>query len=89
VAVTAGKDGASLIVGKKSFSRPAVVMKTVEETGAGDAFGSAFVAGLISGLKPQEALRMGLINGAAVTTKFGPKAGLLFAPEMAQWLRKI
>lgn len=89
VAVTGGRDGASVICDGKIFKAGAVKVKTTEETGAGDAFGSAFVAGIISGLKPREALKMGLINGAAVTTNFGPKAGLLFAPEMAQWMKKL
>jgi sugar/nucleoside kinase (ribokinase family) len=89
VAVTAGKHGASLIAGKKQWNAPALQVDSVEETGAGDAFGSGILAGLIQGLKPEEALRMGIANGAAVTTQFGPKAGLLFTPEMRQWLKKI
>ncbi|OGD58148.1 hypothetical protein A3I57_02035 [Candidatus Beckwithbacteria bacterium RIFCSPLOWO2_02_FULL_47_23] len=88
IAVTEGRKGASLTAGKKTIKAAAVKVKTVEETGAGDAFGSAFVAGIINGLKPETALKMGLLNGAAVTTQFGPKAGLLFATEMNQWLKK-
>lgn len=89
IAVTAGREGASVRVGKKEFKAPAIKVETIEETGAGDAFGSGFVAGIISGLKPQEALKMGLVNGAAVTREFGPKAGLLFAPEINAWLKKL
>lgn len=88
IAVTEGKRGAGITVGKKTIKTPAVKVKTVEETGAGDAFASGFVTGIINGLKPETALKMGLVNGAAVTTEFGPKAGLLFAPEMNQWLKK-
>ena len=88
IAVTEGKQGASLTSGKKKLKTPAVKVKTVEETGAGDAFASGFVAGIINGLKPETALKMGVLNGAAVTTQFGPKAGLLFATEMNQWLKK-
>lgn len=88
VAITEGRSGAELIVGKKKFKLPAVTVKTVEETGAGDGFASGFMAGIINGLKPETALKMGIINGAAVTRQFGPKAGLLFAPEMNQWLKK-
>lgn len=86
IAVTEGKNGASLILGKKKIKAPAMKVKTIEETGAGDAFGSGLVAGIIQGLKPEEALRMGIVNGASVTTQFGPKAGLLFSPEMRHWL---
>ncbi len=88
ICVTEGKKGAELIVARKKFRLPAVKVKTIEETGAGDAFASGFVAGIINGLKPETALKMGLANGAAVTREFGPKAGLLFAPEMNTWLKK-
>lgn len=88
VAITEGRNGAELIMGKNRLKRAAIKVKTVEETGAGDAFGSGFMAGIINGLKPETALKMGLANGAAVTTQFGPKAGLLFTPEMNQWLGK-
>ena len=86
VAITDGRNGAQLIAGRIKRQLPAIKVATVEETGAGDAFGSAFVAGIINGLKPEDALKMGLINGAAVTTQYGPKTGLLFAPEMNRWL---
>ena len=89
VAITEGRTGAELIVGKKKLKLPVIKVKTVEETGAGDGFASGFIAGIINGLKPETALKMGIINGAAVTTQFGPKAGLLFAPEMNLWLKKI
>lgn len=87
--VTDGRQGASLIVGRKVIKASAVPVKTIEETGAGDGFASGFMTGIINGLKPETALKMGLINGAAVTREFGPKAGLLFAPEMNAWLKKI
>lgn len=89
IAVTNGRQGAGLITGKKMIKAAAVKVKTREETGAGDAFASGFITGLVNGLKPETALAMGLINGAAVTREFGPKAGLLFAPEMNAWLKKI
>ena len=89
VAVTEGRNGAELIIGKKKIKYEAIKAETIEETGAGDGFASGFMTGIINGLKPETALKMGLINGAAVTTAFGPKAGLLFAPEMNQWLKQL
>ena len=88
MAITESKAGAELIVGRKKLKQAAVKVETVEETGAGDAFASGFMTGIINGLKPESALKMGVINGAAVTTAFGPKAGLLFTPEMNQWLKR-
>lgn len=89
IVITNGRQGASLTIGKKTIKAPAIKVKTTEETGAGDGFASGFMTGIINGLKPETALKMGVINGAAVTTAFGPKAGLLFAPEMNAWLKKI
>jgi ribokinase len=88
VVVTEGRGGASLVVKRKVKHLPALKVDTVEETGAGDAFASGFMAGIIQGLKPEEALKMGLANGASVTTAFGPKEGLLFTPDMRRWLKK-
>lgn len=88
VVVTEGKRGASLLSGKKVISLPAFKSKTIEETGAGDAFGGGLVAGLIKGFSLEKSLKLGLANGAAVTEHFGPKQGLLFEPEIKEWLEK-
>jgi len=88
VVITEGRKGATLVKEKKIIKLPAFKIKTVEETGAGDAFGCGLVAGLIKGMKPEEALRLGLANGAAVVEEIGPKEGLLFIPEVKAWLRK-
>ncbi|HKZ35371.1 MAG TPA: carbohydrate kinase family protein [Patescibacteria group bacterium] len=87
VAVTEGAKGAYLIRGKGQIKLPAFKVKMAEETGAGDAFGAGLLAGLIKDMGLEEALRLGMANGAAVTTQFGPKAGLLFAPEVSSWLK--
>ncbi len=87
VVVTAGKKGATIFRGKEKITLPAFKVKMVEETGAGDAFGAGLVAGLIKGMGLKDALRLGMANGASATTKFGPKAGLLFAPEIKDWLK--
>jgi sugar/nucleoside kinase (ribokinase family) len=81
VAITEGRKGAKVISGGKVISLKARKSKVVEETGAGDAFGCALVAGLIKGYSLERALTMGLKNGASVVEHFGPKKGLLFEPE--------
>lgn len=88
VVVTAGAKGATLFKGKEKIELPAYKVKMVEETGAGDAFGAGLLAGLIKGMGLKQALKLGMANGASVTTRFGPKAGLLFAPEANTWLKK-
>lgn len=52
-------------------------VKSVSRTGAGDAFGSGFVAGLIKTNDLNEALHVGMINAESVITKYGAKEGIL------------
>ena len=88
VVVTAGAKGATLFKGKAKIDLPAFKVKMVEETGAGDAFGAGLLAGLIKGMSLEQSLELGMANGASVSTQFGPKAGLLFSPEVNAWLKE-
>jgi len=88
VAITEGRKGATLISDKEKIYLPAKKVKTLEETGAGDAFGCGLVGGLIQGMSLKKALELGIVNGAAVATEFGPKKGLLFKPEIKKWMKK-
>jgi ribokinase len=51
--------------------------KYIDRTGAGDAFGSGFVSGLMRTGKIEEAIRLGSANGTAVVEELGAKNGLL------------
>ncbi len=82
VAVTDGRNGAYVqTAGEKLFS-PIINTTPVDETGAGDAFGSAFVAALMNHLSPQEALFWGIKNSASVVSQIGAKPGLLTFTEI-------
>jgi sugar/nucleoside kinase (ribokinase family) len=76
-AITNGREGAHVLVGTKNYFSPIININPVDETGAGDSFGSAFVAALIHGLEPQEALIWGIRNSASVVSFLGAKTGLL------------
>lgn len=78
IAVTNGREGAYLLLpnNTKYFS-PSMNIKPVDETGAGDAFGSTFVAALIHGLEPKDALFWSVKNSASVVSCLGSKPGLL------------
>ena len=52
-------------------------VKSISRTGAGDAFGSGFLAGLIKTEDITEALRIGTLNAESVILKHGAKNGLL------------
>ena len=77
VAITNGRDGAYIFTNSHQFYSPIINTKPVDETGAGDAFGSAFVAALIYKKSPQDALFWGIKNSASVVSSLGAKPGLL------------
>lgn len=76
-AVTNGRDGAYILSGGNTFYSPIINTSPVDETGAGDSFGSAFVAALIHGRSPEQALFWGIKNSASVVSFLGAKSGLL------------
>ncbi len=61
---------------KKYFLKPHKI-KVVERTGAGDAFASGFVAGLVAGKGIEDSLKLGLRESEAVIRHFGAKNNLL------------
>jgi len=77
VAITAGANGAYVFSNNQQFYSPAVNHHPVDETGAGDAFGSTFVAALIHQKSPQDALFWSVKNSASVVSTLGSKSGLL------------
>ncbi len=75
--VTDGRSGAYLLNEKKLLFKSTPKTIPIDETGAGDAFGSGFVAGLIKGMSLESAFDLAMKNGASVVQKIGAKAGLL------------
>lgn len=58
------------------FSRTSSV-KSISRTGAGDAFGSGFVAAIMQGFDTATALQVGTLNAESVIQHIGAKAGIL------------
>ncbi len=87
--LTDGQNGAYGISGDETwFIRPRAV-KVVSRTGAGDAFGSGVVAGLISGWSLPDAMRLGLQNAESVIKYYGAKRGILSKLPTPTSLKKI
>lgn len=61
---------------------PAADLKIVDTTGAGDAFGSGFIAGLHLGKTLREATLMGVLNAEDVIQTYGPKGERVSREEM-------
>ncbi len=88
-AITDGAKGAFVYADGQEWYAPSSGHKAVNTTGAGDAFGSAFVAGIMKGLATADALRLGILNSGLVVTKMGAKNGILKRMPSLSLLRKL
>ncbi|MBI3956788.1 MAG: carbohydrate kinase family protein [Candidatus Kerfeldbacteria bacterium] len=84
VVITDGARGAAVFNGHQLYSAPAVRGKVVDTTGAGDAFGAGFLAGLRLFHDLQPALQLGLRNAAAECATIGTQTGLLRWSQVAK-----
>lgn len=88
VVITDGDKGSFGFDGDKYFSLGCFPAKLVEMTGAGDAYATGTVAGLIHGETLGEAMRWGAANSASVVGQIGPQAGLLSLNQMKESLKQ-
>jgi len=77
VAITEGKFGATVCSDDEVCFEKDWPIKAKNSTGAGDAFGSAFVVAIINGQTLSRALTIGLIQSGYVVSKIGAQKGLL------------
>jgi ribokinase len=87
IAITNGKEGTYVYDGQILRFIKAHKIKPIETTGAGDAFASGFVAGIIKGKITEEAMLMGTANAESVIMKYGAKEGLLNYNEMMKRIK--
>ncbi|HZD24500.1 MAG TPA: ribokinase [Acidimicrobiia bacterium] len=89
VIVTLGADGALVVEGKKTTHVEAPEVRSVDPTGAGDAFCGALADGISRGLWVGEATRRAVVAGALATTRPGAQAGLPTADELDDALSRL
>ncbi len=77
VVVTNGADGASAFDGSRVASIPGRKVDVVDTTGAGDSFGSGFVAAIMRGRSMETALAFAAANAESVIGSIGAQPGLL------------
>lgn len=78
VVVTDGRKGATVFDGQKFYVTPGSLAAPKDTTGAGDAFGSSLVAGLVKfNHSITKALRLATINASAEVAQPGAQNGLL------------
>jgi len=82
VVVTDGPDGAYAFDGETFWHCGSFGVGAVEPTGAGDAFSSGFLAGLIDCGTVTGAMKWGTVNSYSVIQKIGSQAGLLSREEV-------
>ena len=83
-AVTNGRDGAYILSPNGKLFSPIINTQPVDETGAGDSFGSAFIAGQFYHLSLQDSLFWAIKNSASVVSYLGAKPGLLTIERIKQ-----
>ncbi|MBP8591348.1 carbohydrate kinase family protein [Candidatus Shapirobacteria bacterium] len=82
--VTRGAKGACLASGGKLIKEPIFKRKTVDATGAGDAFSVGLLAGFCWEKNLKESLRLAMITSGLVVSALGAKTGL---PNKGQLLK--
>ena len=82
VIVTSGGDGAYLYNGDEVYVGEPSDRDIVETTGAGDAFASGFISGLINEDDIETSFKKGFIQAEAVIQEYGAKTGLLEEEEI-------
>ena len=88
VIITDGPRGAYAYNGEVMLHAHPKNVKILETTGAGDAFASAFTAGIIRELNLKTALKMGMIQAESVIQSYGAKNKLLNNHEMFDAIKK-
>lgn len=86
--ITGGRQGARFFSKEKKIFAESFTVPVIDETGAGDAFSTGFVGGLIKGYPVEKCLKLAMAEGASVVGKFGAQAGLLYEKEIACWMSR-
>lgn len=86
--LTNGLDGAYLLKDENFYHINAWAdRKLVDQTGAGDAFASAFCAALILNKSCEQALQWGIANSGNIVESIGAQAGLLSQAEISHLIK--
>lgn len=85
--VTLGERGALASDGERILHRPAFSMPLVDTTGAGAAFGSGFLYGLLQGWPLADCLTLGNACGGLAITAIGGSTAFPTLPQLQEFLR--
>lgn len=87
--ITDGKNNLYAVDGLHIYSAFPPPVKIVDSTGAGDAFASSFLCGLLKNKDTEFAIRLGIINAQSVVSHYGAKNILLSYKEAMKIMKKF
>ncbi|HBP00280.1 TPA: hypothetical protein DD617_03790 [Candidatus Uhrbacteria bacterium] len=87
--VTDGARGAYAYTNGHTFFATSTDAKAISRTGAGDAFGSGFVAGFLKTQSLESSLKIAVLNAESVIQKIGAKAGILHTWPSSSQMKRI
>lgn len=85
--LTDGAKGAYCSDGEKTYYSPIKKVKTVDVTGAGDAFAAGFLGFYLKGATLQKSLKAGILDSASVVKYVGTTRGLLTKSEIGKMMK--
>ncbi|MBI5466207.1 MAG: carbohydrate kinase family protein [Candidatus Kerfeldbacteria bacterium] len=89
VLMTEGAKGAHFYDGWQVYYHHSLEVELVNTTGAGDGFGSGWLAGYVSsGGRIEQAMRWGMLNSSSVILQVGAQRGLLTLPQLKSFERQ-
>jgi sugar/nucleoside kinase (ribokinase family) len=89
IVVTNGAEGVYASDATTIYFHHSIPVTIASSIGAGDAFGSCFVAQRIAGKSIEDALRAGVINSASVIEQLGTQSGLLTTAQITERTHNI
>ena len=89
VVVTNGAEGVYVATPECIYFHPSLPIKPVSTVGAGDAFGSCFIATLLQGRSVPESMVCGIINSASVLGFMSAKQGLLSQAQVDERIKNV
>lgn len=88
IVITRGSEGLLALQGSRFIDLPPFLMKSVDESGAGDAFAAGLIAALQKNWTLEHALRFAAVVGASRTRAMGCAAGVFTFDEAAAFLQR-
>lgn len=87
VGVTCGLEGSYCVEGNQIMHQPAYRAKTVDTTGAGDAFHYGYILGLLKGLPLAERMRLGAAAAALKCGEMGARTAIPTYRQIVRFLK--